>query len=246
VGISAAWLELIFIIGRYPFRGGDFSIMFYNIIKKTFRYLGAMALMVFGFAFGFMVIDYGHEMEIFPNPLKSGMMTLTMVLGEFNFGDMNESFGDDTISRGFAMALLLLMIILGTISMINLFIAVIVSDLAKLREEVFLQSLVNRATSSILVEAMLPRRFLKSQMRVEERVTLCGHSLCAPQCRGLRGAQVGGATGPKEYTGGGQGHPGQEGGGGGHKELRTLVWNQDPCLQDKERLKMERFVGSRL
>ena len=192
MGISAAWLELIFIIGRYPFRGGDFSIMFYNIIKKTFRYLGAMALMVFGFAFGFMVIDYGHEMEIFPNPLKSGMMTLTMVLGEFNFGDMYESFGDDTISRGFAMALLLLMIILGTISMINLFIAVIVSDLAKLREEVFLQSLVNRATSSILVEAMLPRRFLQSQMRVEERVTLCGHSLCAPQCRGLRGAQVGG------------------------------------------------------
>ena len=191
VGISAAWLELIFIIGRYPFRGGDFSIMFYNIIKKTFRYLGAMALMVFGFAFGFMVIDYGHEMEIFPNPLKSGMMTLTMVLGEFNFGDMYESFGDDTISRGFAMALLLLMIILGTISMINLFIAVIVSDLEKLREEVFLQSLVNRATSSILVEAMLPSRLLRHMM-VEERVRLCGHSLCGPPCTALRGALVGG------------------------------------------------------
>ena len=28
LGICAAWLELIFLIGRYSFRGGDFSIMF--------------------------------------------------------------------------------------------------------------------------------------------------------------------------------------------------------------------------
>ena len=33
IGIGAAWMELIFIIGRYPFRGGDFSIMYYNIIR---------------------------------------------------------------------------------------------------------------------------------------------------------------------------------------------------------------------
>merc|ERR1719219_1090001 len=61
VGICAAWLELIFIIGRYPFRGGDFSIMFYNIIKKTFRYVIALAMMIFGFAFAFMVINFGVE-----------------------------------------------------------------------------------------------------------------------------------------------------------------------------------------
>ena len=33
IGIGAPWMELIFIIGRYPFRGGDFSIMYYNIIR---------------------------------------------------------------------------------------------------------------------------------------------------------------------------------------------------------------------
>ena len=37
LGIGAAWLQLIFIIGRYPFRGGDFSIMYYNIVRKTAR-----------------------------------------------------------------------------------------------------------------------------------------------------------------------------------------------------------------
>ena len=39
LGICFAWLELIFMIGRYPFSGGVFSIMFYNIIKILFRYV---------------------------------------------------------------------------------------------------------------------------------------------------------------------------------------------------------------
>ena len=29
LGIGAAWFEFILVFGRYPFRGGDFSIMFY-------------------------------------------------------------------------------------------------------------------------------------------------------------------------------------------------------------------------
>ena len=37
LGICFAWLELILLIGRYPFKGGDFSIMFYRIIKRLFR-----------------------------------------------------------------------------------------------------------------------------------------------------------------------------------------------------------------
>ena len=42
----------------------------------------------------------------------------------------------DWISRGFAMFLLLVMIILGTITMVNLFVVVIISDLSDLQTEV--------------------------------------------------------------------------------------------------------------
>jgi len=185
LGICAAWLELIFIIGRYPFRGGDFSIMFYNIIKKTFRYVIALAMMIFGFAFAFMVINFGVEREPFENPLKSSMMTLTMILGEFNFGDMYDSFKNDSVSRGFAMGILLLLIILGTITMVNLFVVVIISDLKKLREDVFTQSLVNMATYSFLVEALLPETILKKN-RVDETILVCGHSLCCSPCTGVK------------------------------------------------------------
>ena len=37
-GIVLAWFELILVFGRYPFRGGDFSIMFYQVLKKIIRY----------------------------------------------------------------------------------------------------------------------------------------------------------------------------------------------------------------
>ena len=190
IGIGAAWMELIFIIGRYPFRGGDFSIMYYNIIRKTFRYVIAMGLMICGFAFAFMVVNFGLEGDIFQNPSKSVMTTLTMTLGEFNFGDLYQAFGSDVVSRGFAMFLLFLLIVLGTITMVNLFVVVIISDLSKLQQEVFHQSLVNMATASILLESLMPRRLLW-RCRVPETVLLCGHTLCPSACAGVKlgGAQ---------------------------------------------------------
>eukprot|EP00092_Neocalanus_flemingeri_P000315 GFUD01000337.1.p1 GENE.GFUD01000337.1~~GFUD01000337.1.p1 ORF type:complete len:560 (+),score=128.32 GFUD01000337.1:393-2072(+) len=185
VGICAAWLELIFIIGRYPFRGGDFSIMFYNIIKKLVRYVISMFLMIIGFAFAFMVVNYGHNQDSFENPIKSTMMTLTMALGEFNFEDMYNTFKEDSTSRGFAMVLLVLLILFGTITMVNLFIAVIISDISQLREDVYTQNLINMAQCSILVEELLPSCIL-NKMRVEDKMVVCLHSLCPKGCSGTK------------------------------------------------------------
>ena len=51
--------------------------------------------------------------------------------------------------------------------MINLFIAVTISDPRDLKEEVFTQNLTNMAQCSILVEDMLPA-FLLRKMRVRD------------------------------------------------------------------------------
>lgn len=185
MGILAAWLELIFLVGRYPFRGGDFSIMFYNIIKKLARYVVAMFLMIIGFAFAFMVVNYGHDQESFENPIKSSIMTLTMALGEFNFEDFYNTFKSDSTSRGFAMVLLVLLILFGTITMVNLFIAVIISDINQLRGDVYTQNLVNMAQCSILVEELLPCWIL-SKMRAEDKAVVCMHELCPKGCKGTK------------------------------------------------------------
>ena len=141
--------------------------MFYNIIKKLSRYVVAMCLMIAGHAFAFMIVNYGHIKDSFESPWKSFVMTLTMALGEFNFGDLYNSFEQDKTSRTFAMVILVSLIIFGTITMINLFIAVTISDLRDLKEEVFTQNLTNMAQCSILVEDMLPA-FLLRKMRVRD------------------------------------------------------------------------------
>ena len=185
LGICAAWLELIFIIGRYPFRGGDFSIMFYNIIKKLTRYLIAMFLMIIGFAFAFMVVNFGHNQESFENPIKSSIKTLTMALGEYNFEDMYNIFKEDSISRCFAMILLVLLILFGTITMVNLYIAVIISHITHLREDVYTQNLINMAQCYILVDELLPSCIL-FKMMVKDDMKVCTHSLCPKGCKGTK------------------------------------------------------------
>ena len=60
-----------------------------------------------------------------------------MSLGEYNYDDIASAFGDDYISKLFTMLLLLGVILLGSITMINLFVAVVVSDVAQLQKDVF-------------------------------------------------------------------------------------------------------------
>jgi len=182
LGICFAWLELIFMIGRYPFSGGVFSIMFYNIVKILFRYMSAMFCMVVGHAFAFMVVNFGHNMKSFDSPFKSVVQTLTMALGEFNFEDMYNAFAEDVISRNFAMILLILLILFGTVTMVNLFIASIMSDLVKLNSEVYTQSLVFTAHCSMLVEELLPNSLLK-KTRLEDSKVYCVHDTCPRACR---------------------------------------------------------------
>jgi len=187
LGICFSWLELIFMIGRYPFSGGVFSVMFYNIIKILFRYMIAMFCMVIGHAFAFMVINFGHDMKSFDSPFKSVVQTLTMALGEFNFEDLYNAFTDegeaeDVISRNFAMILLILLILFGTVTMVNLFIALIMSDLQRLNSDVKTQTLVFTAHCSMLVEELLPNCLLE-KMRLEDSKVYCVHDTCPEACR---------------------------------------------------------------
>ena len=63
-----------------------------------------------------------------------------MVLGEFGYSDIDDSFPeDDWIGKGFTMILLMFMIFFGSVAMINLFVGVVVSDVGKLKEETFLE-----------------------------------------------------------------------------------------------------------
>ena len=64
--------------------------------------------------------------------------------------------------------------------MLNLFVAVIISDFEKLNYESQKQDIINMAQYSVLVEKILPDRLLE-RMKVEDSLTICLHDLCRKQ-----------------------------------------------------------------
>ena len=123
---SLAYLEFIFLMGRYPFIGGSISLMFYYLLSHLFRSLINFVVLVVGFAFGFFIIsqDKGGKSaqtyfrlfsltslclqtgDHFENPAKAILKTLIMALGEFEFDDLYSAHADDVFSLAFTMALL--------------------------------------------------------------------------------------------------------------------------------------------
>ena len=99
-------------------------------------------------------------------------------LGDFQVGALYDSIEDhNNTTRAFAMIILVSLIFFCTITMINLCVAVIISDLKDLQSETFTQNLINMAHASITAESVVPDFFLRGLM-TENKITLCLHDLC--------------------------------------------------------------------
>ena len=68
------------------------------------------------------------------------MRTLTLSLGEYEFDDMSRTFSGNEIRRAFVMLLLITVIVFGTLTIYNLFIAVVITDVSDLKDSVFFQA----------------------------------------------------------------------------------------------------------
>ena len=149
--ICLAWIEVIFMIGRYPFLGGRFSIMFYSITKRIIQGAVSFIIMIVAFGFAFFVISFGSEGEQFQNPGKSLLKIIVMILGEFEFDTLyHNSDNINTLSLVFTMTLLIGLIIFGSLIMVNLIIAIIVSDVKELANTAKQQVLINKVLSTDL------------------------------------------------------------------------------------------------
>ena len=153
VGICLAWIELIFLFGRYPSLGGSFSIMYYSITKRVVKTALGLILLVFAFAFAFFIIHFDNSNESFEDVPKSLVKSFVMVLGEFEFNDLWESSesASSGLSQVFTMMLLVGLIMFGTIIMINLIVAIIITDIAwlqKVSKQQVLRNQVNITTIS--------------------------------------------------------------------------------------------------
>ena len=189
LGFCASCFDFIFTLGKYPFRGGDFSIMFTRVLTRLINYVVAMFIFVGGFSCSLEIVTYGTGLTGFQAPFKNFVLTLTMAMGEFNARDLYEDYmgqNEDEeehwkIGRTFAMFLLVLLVMAGTITMVNLFVAVIIKDTKMLEEEVFKEKLFYMAEASIMIKTLVPKS-RQASLAIESTRTFCVHEMCAAKC----------------------------------------------------------------
>ena len=170
--------------------------MYYRVLRKLIRYILAMCMIIGGFACGFIVISWSNGKNGFQYPLKSFVVTLTMAMGEFETMERYNAFNQDEeeeIGRTFALILMIFMIFSCTITMINLFIAVVIADKNELEESVFRENLFYMARSSEVAKDIfkfLYRTFgwtfssFNKKFNVEQtKETFCLHQVCGIGCR---------------------------------------------------------------
>ena len=184
-GICLAYLELIFLMGRYPFLGGSISLMFYSIVKHLFKSLSNFLVLIVGFGFGFFIMHHSKTTEHFENPWKAVAKTLTMALGEFDFDNLYDAHGSDTYSRLFTMLLMVGLAVMGSLVLVNLIVALIVSDIEQLRKQAHLQEIINKAQHVVFIESILPSlpswclsRTRKAKDEDANCVFICPHNMC--------------------------------------------------------------------
>ena len=126
---------------------------YYSITKRIIRTVLGLVLLVLAFALAFYVIHFDNQNESFETMQKSFVKSFVMVLGEFGKNSYSASYitltkscfylefedlwsasetSKSQMSRMFTMLLLIGVILLGTIIMINLIVAIIITDIERL------------------------------------------------------------------------------------------------------------------
>lgn len=120
--------------------------MYYSITKRIVKTALGFFILISAFTFAFFIIHYGNETESFDNIGRSFLKIFVMVLGEFEFDDLwiNSESSGSALSRIITMILLIGLIVLGSLIMVNLIVAIIISDIEWLNQISKEQSLINQ------------------------------------------------------------------------------------------------------
>ena len=102
-----------------------------------------------------------------------------MSLGEFDFSNYSETFPEEVgaTRRAFAMILLVGLILFVSLTIYNLFIAVVITDVKDLQDAVFIQNLYNMIQLSYILEKIFPK-WLARFLKIDGSAKFCVHDVC--------------------------------------------------------------------
>ena len=151
--------------------------MYYSITKRIIKTALGFFILVCAFTFAFFIIHFGNETESFDNVGRSFLKVFVMVLGEFEFDDLwsNSESSSSNLSRIVTMFLLIGLIILGSMIMVNLIVAIIISDIEWLNKISKEQALLNQVKCCVFNKFTSPF----SRLTMQFKYMLCGHCFSA-------------------------------------------------------------------
>ena len=137
LALCLAWVQMLFLLGRFPTGGGIFNRSFINSSKRVLRVIVALLLLMVGFAFAFYILD-SNQSSNEHSLLRFQVNSFIQVMGGADFEwlwDLSsnlQKYDEDTKYLPFritAMTFLVTEILFGTVIFVNLIIAVIVIDM---------------------------------------------------------------------------------------------------------------------
>ena len=195
VCVCLAWIEMIMMTGRLPNDGGLFNIMFYASTKRILKIALGMFFLVLAFGFSFYILhfDLAEDDTTFDKIPKSLASSFSWLVDgadvETLFDASAASKQNREVVEIVAMALVLAMMILGSMILMSLVVSIIIFDFDKLSNVARETSLRNQAHHAVQVRAGIDsvkwiigccirdRPDEESWRQLE--LIVCVHSVCA-------------------------------------------------------------------
>ncbi|XP_064077498.1 transient receptor potential channel pyrexia-like isoform X2 [Macrobrachium nipponense] len=158
------WTECMLLIGRFP-SCGIYVVMFTRVAKVFLRIFAIYFCLLLAFSSAFYITMHCHnkvkspddektssssdqskeeedgENTIFSNPILTFIKTLTMMIGEVDFSDLNEGLSHLRVT---GHVIFVLFVILVSIILSNLLVALAVNDVQGLRNSAHLERLIKQ------------------------------------------------------------------------------------------------------
>lgn len=143
------WTECMILIGRFP-SCGIYVVMFTRVAKVFLRIFLIYFCLLLAFSSAFYVALHSKEKSevggpdhvVFSNPILTFVKTLTMMIGELDFGEEFVSGLSHLVFTGHAI--FLFFVILVSIILSNLLVALAVNDVQGLRKSAHLERLIKQ------------------------------------------------------------------------------------------------------
>ncbi|XP_054270733.1 serine/threonine-protein phosphatase 6 regulatory ankyrin repeat subunit B-like isoform X2 [Macrosteles quadrilineatus] len=155
VAVLLSWLELLFLLSRWPSTLGFYIVMFFTVARNVFTVLATFLFVILGFMFAFMIHfrDSGQFTDVWRSFTKVLVMTFELDY-EKMFRTVNGM--NAVVGRGIFLYFMVLMAIV----LMNLLVGIAVSDIAMLEKQGRARRLAKQIDFLSMLESYVYNRYL--------------------------------------------------------------------------------------